>query len=486
MMRRRKKKQGSAAVVAETAMERTLREIPRNGAMDWLGGYDLRVPLLKSTTRQTAALHLAVASAPTSSRGLYAGEDLMTGWPVFHDPIQGYRERTLSSPNCVLVGDVGGGKSSFTKTWILMRNLMLGRRVVVVDKKMQATGDPDAEHEGEYAALARALGIEPVRFTGRPGGVRINPLDPAISGSSRGEELAAGQITLLKAILDEVIGRPLTQDEAKALRVAHETALTRARDRGAVATIRDVTRYLLEPDEGVVAGQLGRYGVDEYAAWGRQIGFALEECIAGDLAGLIDGETSEQIQLRAGLTVFDISALPDSGPAVPVVMAIINTWLRATLISQREVVPTYFVVEEGWHLVTGSFAKVSQQNTKKSRGLALSTVTNYQHISDVPRDSPAIATIKEAGTAAIFAQSKDDDARECAQLFGLPPSSVELIKNLERGCCLLKVGSRPAVLMRASRSSTEAFYADTDGALLSRARTALLEDSVLDAQEVPL
>lgn len=486
MMRRRKKTQGPVAVFAETDMDRALREVRRNGAVDWLGGYDLRVPLLKSTTRQTAALHLAVASAPTSSRGLYAGEDLMTGWPVFHDPIQGYRERTLSSPNCVLVGDVGGGKSSFTKTWILMRNLMLGRRVVVVDKKMQAAGDPDAEHEGEYAALARALGIEPIRFTGRPGGVRINPLDPVISGSHRGEELAAGQITLLKAILDEVIGRPLTQDESKALRVAHETALTRARDRGAVATIRDVTRYLLEPDQDVVAHQLGRYGVDEYAAWGRQIGFALEECIAGDLAGLIDGETSEQIQLRAGLTVFDISALPDSGPAVPVVMAIINTWLRATLVSQRAVVPTYFVVEEGWHLVTGSFAKVSQQNTKKSRGLALSTVTNYQHISDVPADSPAIATIKEAGTAAIFAQTKDDDARECAQLFGLPPSSVELIKNLERGCCLLKVGSHPAVLMRASRSSTEAFYADTDGALLSRARAALLEDSAVEPEEAAL
>lgn len=471
----RRKTQKKPQPVPDTVEDQWLREMNRNGALDWLRVYDQQVPLLKSTTRQTAALHLAVAGAPTSSRGLYAGEDMMTGWPVFQDPIQGYRERALSSPNCVLIGDVGGGKSSFSKTWVLMRNLMLGRRVVVVDKKLQATGTAGEEHEGEYAQLSRALGRAPIRFTG-PGGVCVNPLDPVITGISEDADGTSVQTVLLKAILDEVMERRLTQDESKALRVATQAALSLARDRGTVATIRDIARYLLEPVAEVVAQQLGHYSVDEYAQWGRQVGFALEECIDGDLAGLIDGETSPEVRLRSGLTVFDISALPDDGPAVPVVMAIINTWLRATLIAQREVVPTYFLVEEGWHLVTGSFARVSQQNTKKSRGLALSTVTNYQHLSDVPADSPAIATIKEAGIAAIFAQAKDDDARECQQLFGLPSSSVDLIKNLERGVCLFKVGTNPAILMRASRSRIEAQFADTDGALLSRGQTSLLEE----------
>ena len=157
-------------------------------------------------------------------------------------------------------------------------------------------------------------------------------------------------------------------------------------------------------------------------------------------------------------------------------MAIINTWLRATLLRQKSAVPTFFVIEEGWHLVDGSFAKVSQQNTKKSRGLALSTVTNYQHLSDVPANSPAIATIKEAGTIAMFRQARREDAEACQRLFGMPPSSIDLLMNLEQGCCLLKIGNKPAVLMRASRSSIEAQLADTDGALLSQARVGLQGD----------
>lgn len=465
-MKRRRKRTTSAPTLPEP----WLRQAQRNGMLDWLGAYGQQVPMLKSTTRQTSALHLAVAAAPTSAHGLYAGEDLMTGWPVFHDPIEGYRLKTVLSPNVACIGDVGGGKSSFSKTWIVLRNLMLGRRVVVVDKKMQFAGDEDGVHEGEYSPLARMLGVQPVRFTGKKDGVRINPMDPVITGHGG---LAADHLELLKAILLEVIGRPLTADESKALRVARTAAVQRAGHEGRSATILDINRYLLDPDEDIVRGLPGPWGVREYADWGRHIGFALEECVEGDLAGLIDGETSAEIALTGGLTVFDISALPDNGPAVPVVMAIINTWLRSTLLAQRTAVPTYFVVEEGWHLVEGSFATISQQNTKKSRGLSLSTVTNYQHLSDVPENSPAIATIKEAGTVAIFRQARTDDAVQCQELFGLPTSANELIKNLEPGCCLLKIGNNPAVLMRAHRSRTEANIADTDGALLSRARVTL-------------
>lgn len=474
MKTKRGKKQPTASTEPSVPAGGWLRDARRRGWLDFLGAYDQQVTMLRSTTSQTSALHLAVASAPTSSAGLYVGDDQITGWPLFHDPIQGYKDKTIGSPNCVLLGDVGFGKSSLAKTWIMMRNLMLGRRVVVVDKKMQTAGTDESEHEGEYATAARALGVEPIRFTGEEDGLRINPLDPVITGANR---LTAKHTDLLKAILEEVLGDTLSAEEIKALRVARDTSVSRASSEGRVATIHDVTRYLLEPDEEFVEKQLGRYTADDYANWGRRVGFSLEECIEGDLAGLIDGETSQEIRVNAGLTVFDISALPDSGPAVPVVMAIINTWLRSTLLKQKSAVPTFFVIEEGWHLVEGSFAKVSQQNTKKSRGLALSTVTNYQHLSDVPPNSPAIATIKEAGTIAMFRQSRREDAEACQRLFGLPASSIDLMMNLQQGFCLLKVGSKPPMLMKASRSSIEAQLADTDGALLSQGKVDLLGDS---------
>lgn len=475
-----RKKKKAAAVDEDTTV--AIEEMPdvapddqvkwlqRNGFLDFLGAYDMRTPMMKSTTRQTAGLHLAIAAAPTSAFGLIVGEDTMTGWPVFHDEIEGYRQKVISSPNLCAIGDIGAGKSSFFKTWGVFRHLLLGRRVVVIDKKMQAADDPDRDHEGEYAQLSRALGIEPIRFTDKEGGTRINPLDPAITGAAG---LAAGQTVLLKAIISEIIDRDLTAFESKALRVAHATAVSIAAREDRDPTVVDVVEALLAPDPKVVTAQRGTFTPREFQNWGSEIGLALEETLEGDLQGLIDGPTSTDVRLSAGLTVFDISALRDDGPAVPVVMAIISTWIRNTIVSQREIVPTLMLVEEGWHLVNGSFAKVSQQNTKKSRGLAFATGTAYQHLSDVPDDSPAIATIKEAGTALLFRQARRDDAEHCQRLFGLPPQAVGLLMNLPTGCALALIGSEAPIMLRTLRSPIEAQYANTDNALLSAAQLEL-------------
>ncbi|WP_410604684.1 hypothetical protein [Amycolatopsis sp. lyj-90] len=50
--------------------------------------------------------------------------------------------------------------------------------------------------------------------------------------------------------------------------------------------------------------------------------------IEEDLAGLVDGETSPDIQARPSPrpSPFDISGLPVEGPALRIVMTVINTW----------------------------------------------------------------------------------------------------------------------------------------------------------------
>lgn len=118
--------------------------------------------------------------------------------------------------------------------------------------------------------------------------------------------------------------------------------------------------------------------------------------IEDDLAGLIDGPTSEEIQLNAGLTVFDVSLLPEEGPALPIVLTIVSTWLANTLYRQVDPVPTTLLIEEAWHTVQGSVAAVTRRNTKLSRALSLSCQFAFHHISDIPADSPAIAMIVDA------------------------------------------------------------------------------------------
>ncbi|TNU72768.1 ATP/GTP-binding protein, partial [Miniimonas arenae] len=435
-----------------------LRVRERKRSLDRAGYYDASSRGASSTTRQIAGLHLAIAGAPTSPRGLFLGIDAITGWPVYHDVYQAYQDRAdFQSPNVIVVGDIGNGKSSLCKTWGVFRQLLLGRRVVVIDKKLQ-------EGQGEYAPLARALGVEPIRFRRGGGGTRINILDPHIA--LEGREDAVGQTDLLYAVLGEALGRAVTTIERKAVRVAHASAIAAARQEQRVATIRDVAAFLLQPRVEELPGVTGP---GQLLDWGRECGFALEELIEGDLAGLIDGETSPDVRLNNGLTVFDISALPEEGPAIPIVMAIISTWMRARWMSDDEPIPTVIVIEEGWHLVGGRFAEVTRRNIRLSRGAGLMHLTALHHLSDVVADPHAVAVVQDAATVVIYQQAKRGDAEDCVRMFGLPESAVEVIQNLPQGTCLLKIGSGVPVMVSHVRSEIERALTDTDGAMTSSA-----------------
>ena len=445
-----------------------------------LGFYDPAAPGILTSTRQMEFSHMAVAAPPTSHKGLIFGIDADSGWFLIHDVFEGYGE-TLESPNVVYIGDIGQGKSSAMKTWGVLRQLILGRRIVVIDKKYQIDC-----RGGEYTPLARALGLAPIRFRIGGGGARINILDPRIAtrlddesdvslsgGHSAGLETPAGQSMLLRAVTEEALGGKLSPREGKALRMAHRQALETAQRKGLVADIRDVLAALYHPDAGAAEG--AGLSSEELKEWGRDPAFELERMIEDDLAGLIDGPTSGEIQLNAGLTVFDVSLLPEEGPALPIVMTIISTWLANTLYRQVDPVPTTLLIEEAWHTVQGSVATVTRRNTKLSRALSLSCQFAFHHISDIPHDSPAIAMIKECGTALIYKQSKRDDAEVCQTLFALPPGSAEEIIALPKGHCLFKIGSSDPIVAIHLRSQLEAALTDTDRAMKSRATTHLNE-----------
>ncbi|BCJ46185.1 hypothetical protein GCM10010168_51340 [Actinoplanes ianthinogenes] len=368
--------------------------------------------------------------------------------------------------------------SSLLKTWAVLRQLLLGRRVVVIDKKLDGK-----TKEGEYAPTARQFGVEPIKFTLDGTGSRINVLDPAISAREAvGEASPAGQSMLLRAVLAEALERPLTPKEGKALRVAHRTALRRAGEQGRAAVIGDIVAALLQPDAD--AAREARVDVARLLEWGYDAAFELERMIEEDLAGLVDAPTSANVNLDAGLTVFDVSALPETGPALPIVMSIINTWLMNVLANQDEPVQTIFVVEEGWHLIEGSFAKVARRNWKLARGLGLCNVVAVHHISDVPADSPAIAMVKEAETVFIYGQAKEDDARECVRLFNLPSTAMGILLELPKGTPLVKIGSADPIIVSHLRSDLEVELTNTDAAMTGTGVIVRDEEADLSGVEV--
>lgn len=408
-----------------------------------------------TTTRQAEILNTALIGPPTGSAGVVIGRDVLSRTSISHDPITAYNStpRLVSSPNVILVGDVGSGKSSNTKCNFVLRPLLLsGRRAVIFDKK-------DEAGEGEYSEVVRRFGYEPIKFSPTGKGTTLNLLDPTIA---RGTGLQ-GQARLLNTVVrlareDEA----LNEWEEEALRAALRATLEQIGDRRA-PTLADVLPNLGKVLKDSVYADHSQKARDKLHRAGLSVRWTLNGLI-DEYAGLLDGETSKSVDLKGKLTSFDISQLPDDGPAVPVVMAIGNMWMLGRLRAERDSA-TNVVYEEGWHMIGGPSAQLIKSNQKLSRGLGISNIFVMHKGTDIPKDSPGMAVIQEAQTVIIYRQSRPEDARWAQETFGLATETAKTIENLSDGHFVFKYGSNPETTVQHIRSEWESTLTNTDAGL---------------------
>ncbi|MBA2426760.1 MAG: ATP-binding protein, partial [Actinobacteria bacterium] len=233
------------------------------------------MPAHRLTTAHLQAAYPFVAEGGLGGRGVYIGRDLFGG-AFTYDAFEVYDQGVLTSPNMLVAGRIGRGKSAFIKSF-LWRQQVFGRRAVIMDPK------------GEYGGLARACGVEPIRL--EPGGrLRLNPLDRRVAREE--------QLRLLQAIGSAALDRPLLPQEKTALGIALEQA---SADGVNTATLPSVVEGLIHPTEqaGLAVGAESTAVRD----WGREVGFELRRLVAGDLAGMFDGPTSAEIDFAAPLVV---------------------------------------------------------------------------------------------------------------------------------------------------------------------------------------
>ncbi len=411
-----------------------------------------------TTSRSAEVLNPALLAQASGYEGTLIGQDALTNSLVAYDPFTAYATGRVNSPNVIVIGAIGFGKSSCLKTVYVLRPLMFAnRRVVVIDKKNRAG-------EGEYAELTRFFGSEPLRFVIGGGGTRINLMDPEILGGA-----VKGQFRLLRAIAElSNDSRPLDKWEQHALRVAHR------------ATLRDFEHTGKVP---VLADLIGRLGVDDPSferfsdkarerihQAGLGVGFLIEALLSDELSGLFDGPTSANVRLQDKLTTFDISQLPTDSPAASMVVMAANVWLMGRLRHGHEGTRTNFVAEEGWDLVDGPGGRLFKSNSKLARGLGLSNIAAIHRPGDIPKDSPAIAMIMEAETVHLYRQDRDKDTKACVRLFNLNAGSARLLEQMPTGEHLLKIGGEPELHVRHRRSPLEVRLTNTDEAMTTAGR----------------
>jgi type IV secretory pathway VirB4 component len=403
-------------------------------------------PAHRLTTAHLQAAYPFVAEGGLGGHGPYIGRDLFGG-SFTYDAFELYEQGVLTSPNMVVAGQLGRGKSALVKT-LCAREQVFGRRVVVMDPK------------GEYAPLASFCSSDVVGL--RPGGkLRLNPLDERIAQQD--------QLRLLHAISAAALDRALRPQEKTALERALEQAIAKGKGE---ATLPLVVDSLLNPSEDAgVAISADRASLVE---WGREVAFELRRLVTGDLKGMFDGKTSRSVDLGSDMVVLDLSAVYDSD-ALGILMTCAAAWLQGVLAAETNR-KTIFVLDEAWAILSNlSIAKWLQASFKLSRARGLQNIAVIHRFSDLAatgaqgsqQERVAQGLLSDTETKVVYAQPHSE-IEASRKLLGLTETEAALLPQLERGVALWKVGER-SFLVWHLLGPTEREMIDTDSRMVRNA-----------------
>jgi len=392
------------------------------------------------TTRHAAAVAPGLSDAGACHAGAPVGACTLGGLFRF-DPFDAYAEGLVTSPNLLVAGQIGRGKSALVKT-LLARSLTRGRRCVIVDPK------------GEYGPFAEAMGATPITL--EPGGrTRLNPL--------AGSPDDPGRLALLCALVASGLERRLAPTERAALEVALLDA-----DAVGCSTLSGVLRELLDPASSAAAA-LGTTP-EALARESRAAALELRRLVSGELRGMFDGETSADVDLDGDVVVFDVSAAVRSG-ALPVVLSCAAAALEAARQGARTS-RTILVLDEAWSLLSNEgAARWLQSGFKLARARGVAHVLVLHRLSDLGAAgatgsvTASIATglLRDVETAILFAQPPAE-AEALGTMLGLTRAECDVVARLPRAAALWRVGAARSVVRHAI-SPSDLSFVDTDEAM---------------------
>jgi len=417
----------------------------------WARRPGLRVDWHRATMAHLESVYPFHADEGFGERGPYLGVNVTGGMGGFwFDPFELYGTGLLTNPNCLVIGEVGSGKSALVKAF-------LGRSLAVYGhRRFIAILDP----KGEYQSFARAHGLPVIRL--HPGGTdRLNPMDPRPGEDAANvvarQGLAAGLVT-------GVLGRPLDATEDALLGWAVAT-LART---GQPFTLTDVTATVADPADELVS--LSRRSPLELSQAATPVVFALDKLCTRTLAGMFDGATTVDIDWDHGAGfVIDLSAVYNDREALPLVMLAATSWLSAVLqrASDRRVIQ---VIDEAWAAVRHG-ARHFQGSLKLARTYGVSTWLICHRPADLTAQSDdgtadakiAAGLLSDIQTRIVFRQPADQ-VPIAAELLGLTERETRWIGQLVKGRALWRLQHRGAVVHNVL-TATELAQFDTDTAM---------------------
>lgn len=416
----------------------------------------LHINAHRATSEMLAGAYPFLAEEGLGAEGALIGQDAWSGTAFCYDPWELYRRGVLTNPNLFLAGQIGRGKSTLAKA-LATRFIAFGRRVYV-------PGDP----KGEWSIVTRTVGGQVIELgIGRT--ARLNPLDPGprpphLSEQAWQAQLTQRRMSLLAALAQSTLGRPLEPTERTALDAALD-ATCRTSTTPILPTVVD---HLHAPANAYAGSSTAQLATD-----GREVAHALGRLVRGDLSGLFDGPSTVSFDPSLPMLSLDLSHITGSDQLLGLVMACASTWMEASLADpsggQRLV-----VYDEAWRLIAHpSLLARMQAHWKLSRAWGLANLLIVHRLSDL--DAVGDAGSEARGLAQgllgdtatrILYNEPHDEATAAGKILGLTTTQVRQLPDLAQGEGLWKINQR-AFVVRHICTPEELRLFDTNARMLA-------------------
>lgn len=401
------------------------------------------------SSRHVGALFPPICGGEASSKSVFIGQN-RNGGPCFYNPFELYQAGDLTSPNCMVFGQIGYGKSALVKA-LVSRHFEIGYRVCILDPK------------GEYRGVTEAHGGSIFSF-GERKGTGLNPL-----GSLRIDDTYGHNEFTHKELMNNLVltFAAILKREVSSIEVyAMEQSLLLAENRTQLLDMKDIFSSLVELSEsknwsGSVVGA-------EVTQIAHQLSIELRRYLYGDLIGIIDGvkgtsKNSLEIGSFVTLDLFSSGNQEALGVAVPVFLSLLRR-------SFTKALARYLIVlDEAWlALSSPGCVGFFRSYWKLARGYGVANIAVVHRAEDLEAtgdygssvEKISTGLVSDSQTFAIF-HLDPGPARKIGTWLRLSQVEISLLSTLKRGTCLLKVADR-SYLVDVQLTQMEKMLFDTD------------------------
>jgi conjugal transfer ATP-binding protein TraC len=400
-------------------------------------GFNSTLPLCNDELMITFNMNTSpiASSFPFTSSDVTSDNGILYGINRHNNSLILFDRFSMQNANAVVFATSGAGKSYTVKLEIL-RSLMLGTDVIVIDPEM------------EYRQLSEAVGGTYVNVS-LASQAKVNPFDlPRPKGEETSvDDILRSAIITLKGLLRIMIGKPMGESSVLGFTPEEDSILDRAlleayakKDITAdLPSLAGVTDYpVLDDLLDVLEGMSGA----------QNLVARLEKYTRGTFSGLLNSPTT--VEMRNQLVVFSVRDLEDE--LRPMAIYTIVNYIWNVVRSERK--KRILCIDEAWWLMQNEdSAKFIFALVKRARKYYLGVTTITQDVNDFLSSQYGQAIVTNSAIQILLKQSPAG-VDLISKTFNLTDSEKYLLLDAAVGEGIFFAGQKHAA-MKVVASYTE-------------------------------